>query len=152
MYLKDFTLVYIDFVDKIDLVKLQTTMLCWRISICAVLCVVSPDRISTCAGRSWSELDTARYARSTRARCYLKVRGIASNLACNLLTLLCQNPGTKKRIRDGKEQSEFCGGSMNLDGTLKNPPGPPKSKGDIKARDAASKAKLQAKEAEAAGT
>ena len=34
---------------------------------------------------------------------------------------------------------------MNLDGTLKNPPGPPKSKGEIKARDAASKAKLQAK-------
>ena len=118
---------------------------CWRISTCAVLCVVSPDRISTCAGRSWSELDTARYARSTRARCYLRVRGIASNLACNLLTLLCQNPGTKKRIRDGKEQSEFCGGSRNPDGTLKNPPGPPKSKGEIKARDAASKAKLQAK-------
>ena len=60
---------------------------CRRISTCAVLCVVSSDRISACTRPSCSQLDTARSARSTGARCYLSVRGIASNFACSLLTL-----------------------------------------------------------------
>ena len=50
-----------------------------------------------------------------------------------MLTLLCQNPGTKKRIRDGKEQSEFCGGNKNQDGTLKKTKGLEKSKEQLKA-------------------
>lgn len=76
----------------------------------------------------------------------ISVRGIASNLACNLLTLsFCQDDPTRKRNRDGSVRSEFCGGKKNPDGSLKHKKGPVKSKEEVDAGIRASAAKRKAK-------
>ena len=75
---------------------------------------------------------------------YLNVRGITSNLACNLLTLsFCQNPAIKRLRADGTEAGSR-GGNTNADGSLKKTKGPGKSKTDLNQQKAASQAKLQA--------